>query len=328
MGNREGEGYLDKRILIVTMQTPGYAPSYLADYLDKLPGYEVVRVIHPNKFHRDGREPFIPIYSHWINAKLTRAQVVGNFDIAIAPDPSLIWALKSFRKSGQIKKLIYWRLDYYPYKYPGPLNTLYQMSERAAQNVDEVWSMADPEDERVAHSLRTVRDSTLIRYVPFLQPKMPEISDVIREDQAIWMGPDLDDSRPMGEWASKSADIDFFLADYSSTGTWLSEQELADELSKSKVGIALYRPFKKSFKYYSDPSRIRTSLAYGLPVVTTKVAPLWRELEEREAGFAPEWKHMNMEWAVREAVRKFPAMSKNALEMARDYVMNEKWIQL
>ncbi len=310
------------------MQTPGYAPSYLADYLEALPDYEVVRVVHPNKFHRDGREPFIPIYSHWINAKLTREQVVGQFDVAIAPDPSLIWALKSFRKSGQIKKLIYWRLDYYPYKYPMPLNTLYQMSERAAQNVDEVWSMADPNDEKVAYSLRTVRASTLIRYVPFLQPKMPKISEMERINQAIWMGPDLDQSRYMAESASRFAEIDFFLADYSSTGTWLSDEELANELSKSKVGIALYRPFKKSFKYYSDPSRIRTSLAYGLPVVTTKVAPLWKELEECEAGFAPDWNTVRMEYAIRKCINNFSQMSKNALELASQYVMNDEWIQL
>ncbi len=319
------------------METPGYAPTYLAEYLENS-GHNVYKIVHPNKFHRGSREKFIPIYSHWKNALNTRAQFRGlrdvafkeygtlHFDVAIAPDPSLIWALKPFRRDGSIKKLIYWRLDYYPNKYPGVFNSVYQHSERRAQEVDEVWSIADP---KLDHVLDTLTSKADIKYVPFLLPHSPVEYQGARKNQAIWMGPDLDNSRTTAKEGVLRAGASFLVADYSSTRTWLSDDDLDHELNTSKVGIALYRPGDPAFKPWSDPSRIRTSLAHGLPVVTTKVAPVWKEIQNREAGVAISELEVNrVDIAVHYILDHFEEMSANAYALAKDYTFSREWIDL
>ena len=63
-------------------------------------------------------------------------------------------------------------------------------------------------------------------------------------------------------------------------GFVVDSREMSRIVSKCFVGLAPYRSFPGSIRYYGDATKIRTYAAAGLPVVTTDVPPLGRELYE------------------------------------------------
>ncbi len=60
--------------------------------------------------------------------------------------------------------------------------------------------------------------------------------------------------------------------------------EVARIVRTSYVGLAPYRAFPESIRWYGDAGKIRQYLASGLPVVTTQVPPLGRQIVEKGAG--------------------------------------------
>lgn len=54
------------------------------------------------------------------------------------------------------------------------------------------------------------------------------------------------------------------------------------------IAVALYHESKKNFSIYSEPSKIKNYLSFGLPVITTKATYFYKELEKYNAGIAIE----------------------------------------
>ena len=63
-----------------------------------------------------------------------------------------------------------------------------------------------------------------------------------------------------------------------------SNEEMAKIVRSSYVGIAPYRAFPESIRWYGDAGKIRQYTAAGLPVVTTHVPPLGRYIVKKGAG--------------------------------------------
>ena len=55
---------------------------------------------------------------------------------------------------------------------------------------------------------------------------------------------------------------------------------MAQILSNCYVAVAPYRAFPNSIRYYADASKMRSYAAAGLPIVTTDVPPLGKELQK------------------------------------------------
>ncbi len=60
--------------------------------------------------------------------------------------------------------------------------------------------------------------------------------------------------------------------------------EMARLVKRCMIGIAPYRSFKESFRWYGDAGKIRQYIASGLPVVTTHVPPLGKYVTEHGAA--------------------------------------------
>lgn len=60
--------------------------------------------------------------------------------------------------------------------------------------------------------------------------------------------------------------------------------EMAEIVRSSYIGLAPYRAFPESIRWYGDAGKIRQYTAAGLPVVTTHVPPLGRYIVEKGAG--------------------------------------------
>jgi len=60
--------------------------------------------------------------------------------------------------------------------------------------------------------------------------------------------------------------------------------EMAKIVKSSYIGLAPYRSFPESIRWYGDAGKIRQYVASGLPVVTTQVPPLGRYIVKQGAG--------------------------------------------
>ena len=61
-------------------------------------------------------------------------------------------------------------------------------------------------------------------------------------------------------------------------------KEMADIVRHCAIGLAPYRAFKDSLRWYGDAGKIRQYTASGLPVVTTNVPPLGHYIVSKGAG--------------------------------------------
>lgn len=303
------------RILITSWNVPGYAPNVLFDFL-RSRDYDVQKITAPAKHERR----FIPGISHLQNIRQIHSEAKGYYDIAIAPDPAYVYALNSLKRKGIIGKVIYWRLDFYPKKYPGPLNQAYQALERyALESCDEVWSISDPEIPLIHQSLGKATSKTI--YVPYLLPHTVESDNSERGRVTMWMGPDLDNSRLLCEEATRSLNIEFNIADYSIDQYRVSDDKLTFMLHRARVGLSPYRPDvnKQSSKYYCDASRIRRFLASGIPVVTTRVAPTHTTILEEKCGIVCPWDTESIKSGIEYCLENFDELSANAIKAANKY---------
>lgn len=67
-------------------------------------------------------------------------------------------------------------------------------------------------------------------------------------------------------------------------GLITNQTELINDLSQFKIGLAPYVAKKNSPRWWADSTRIRLYLAAGLPVITTQVPPMGKELENNGSG--------------------------------------------
>ncbi len=306
------------RILVCSFTTPGYGPNELAQYLETTEHtFQLIQA--PAKHERR----FIPGVSHAANIRQVGKEALGDFDLAIVPDPSLMIALQVLKKAGRVAKTVYWRLDYFPRKYPGPFDKAYQWLERnALDTADEVWSMADPELPHVSESLG--REA---KHVPYLMPSEPRYTGQ-RVRAGFWMGPDLDGSRVVAQAAADTLDIRLNVADYNDEKLRMDQGDLEYWLNASKVGLALYKPDRwkpeptafRSSKYFCDSSRIRRFLAHGVPVVTTDVAPTHTTVLKHHAGYVvPTCETGQVMQGIEYCLDHFDELSENAYEAAAEF---------
>lgn len=63
-----------------------------------------------------------------------------------------------------------------------------------------------------------------------------------------------------------------------------NDKKLAAIIRKANIGIATYVPDESNVSYYGDPSKIKTYLSLGVPVITTNVFVFSKEISSAKAG--------------------------------------------
>ncbi len=313
------------RILICSFTTSGYVPNELYNYL-RSKDYDVHCIACPAKHERR----FIPGWSHLENLRQIEREAYGYYDIAIAPDPAFVISINRLKKKGMVGKTIYWRLDYYPKKYREPINQAYQKLEQyALSSPDEIWTIADPEIPLIQESLGDALSKTIL--VPYLLDTVPSSDESLRDTFVMWMGPDLDDSRPLCIEATKSLGVPFIICDYSIDEYRVGEDQLASYLRQAMVGLSPYQPEevpgKTQPKYYCDASRIRRFLTYGVPVVTTAVAPTHTTLVNEHCGYICDWTPESVTKGIEYCLENFDELSRNAFEAAKRYTYDSWFLE-
>lgn len=220
------------------------------------------------------------------------------------------------KKFGKVKKVVYYVSDYSPERYKsGWFNALYLILDRlAVKTADHVWDVSKAMmPARIKAGLNPKYADKLIHVPNALFPKQinylpagkvnlydlayagtigkengPDVAinalgSVKKEFKKIKLHifgggeKDLDRLTKLTKKLKLEENVIFH--------GFISDQVLlSNEIKKCSIGLAPYREIPGDPRWWADATKIRLYLAAGLPVITTKVPPLGKEVEEAGAG--------------------------------------------
>lgn len=100
-----------------------------------------------------------------------------------------------------------------------------------------------------------------------------------------------------------------------------TNKEMLDIVRHHRISIAPYQAFPNSVRWYADAVKIRTSMACGLPVITTHIPPMGREAEKNGAGIVVKDNVGQLADAVIKVFSNeslYKKMRENAIKAAKD----------
>ena len=236
------------------------------------------------------------------------------FDVFIGVDNINVFLGVIFKKLGRVKKIVFYTIDYIPNRFENKIiNTIYHFLDRfAVKHSDIVWNLSPVmQQEREKRGVPTqykkkqivvpvgtennIRDvsfnkikrfhlahmghltkkqgvQTVLRAIPFIVKRIPNFHFDI-----LGGGDYESDLKKLVSELNIQKYVTFH-------GYIKSHFELEKKLSSCSLAIAPYVNEKNNFIRYTDPGKVKAYLAAGLPIVITKVPPVWRELEKNKCG--------------------------------------------
>jgi glycosyltransferase involved in cell wall biosynthesis len=96
-------------------------------------------------------------------------------------------------------------------------------------------------------------------------------------------------SGPLEDWVKKKIKEDGIESRVKFHGFVKDYRQLVKLASSCCIGMALYDPEPQNYTYFADPSKVKEYLAFGLPVILTRVPEIWEEIEKCGAGMIALW---------------------------------------
>lgn len=215
------------------------------------------------------------------------------------------------RKLGKVDKVIYYVSDYSPARYSSKLfNSIYLAFDRfCCYYSDYIWDVSlAMQPARIGAGLNQKKSAPVIHVPNALFPKyikhlpdnkMEPFSLVFMGSLGLENGPDLAieampriidkfpqavlhiigggrDLERLEEFASKlklQKSIRFY-------GMIPKDEDMLALLRQFYIGLAPYKDIKGSVRLFGDSLKLRAYMASGLPVITTEVPPLGKELKK------------------------------------------------
>ncbi len=251
------------------------------------------------------------------------------YDICIAMESLAFVTAYPLRRIGLIRRLVYYAVDFSPRRFThGAIDGLYHFVDRlACTKADAFWAMTrqmlagremfgvtpancapfvlvpigydtaririlspDAVNRHDIIFMGALRDSSgvelTVRAIPHIVQRLPDVRLTIighgrLEDQLVGLASHLG--------IAEHVHFGGYVADF-----W----ELTRMLASKGIGLAPYKPDPQSFSNYSDPSRIKLYLACGLPVITTGITTMAKEIQDTQSGIVIDYEERELASAV------------------------------
>lgn len=224
------------------------------------------------------------------------------------------------RKLGLVRKVIFNTVDYAPYRFKTAiLNRLYHWADRfACYHSDYIWNLS-PAMEEGRLRMGLVKEKSAPQMVVPIGGRFKEIErphlDKIKRRTVVFMGHLVQEQGVemlIDAWPRVVSLVPDARLEVVGTGPLLpslkgkvsqhgvdptvefhgfvpDHRDLEKILSHCAIGVAPYVPDPKSFKWYADPGKPKQYMACGLPVITTNVTPISKDIRMRKAGIVIEY---------------------------------------
>ncbi|MDP3988036.1 MAG: glycosyltransferase, partial [Candidatus Levybacteria bacterium] len=222
-----------------------------------------------------------------------------------------------FKKLGKVKTVIYYVSDYSPNRYSSKLfNNIYLFLDRfCAKNADYIWDVSPAMmPARIKNGL-SKNDAKPCIHVPNalfphqirhltigkLEPYSLAFAGTIGPENGLDLAiealaiakkqiPELKLYILGGGVKEEEKKVDILITklklekSVKNFGFISDLNLLSDILTKYMVGLAPYKYIESSVRLYADATKIRLYFANGLPVITTDIPPLAKEVKQKGCG--------------------------------------------
>ena len=277
----------------------------------------------------------------------------GNFDFFIGLESIQTFAGIILRKLGKVKKVIYRVSDYSPNRYANDLfNSLYLWLDRfCAQNCDYIWDVSpamqparikagldpkksapcfvvpnglfedqisnEPIDQRIPYSLVYMGTLHYVNGPDLAIESMEIVKKKFPFAKLHIIGGGEENMKRLKKLVQRLGLSDCVVFH----GFIVDNIKMAKVVKKCYIALAPYREEEKSFRWYADATKIRQYLGSGLPVVTTHVPPLGKQIVKEGAGLAVSDDKKKFADAIIKLItnkKLYADMSQNSVRLGKD----------
>lgn len=276
------------------------------------------------------------------------------YDLCIACDNLSLISVYLFRKIGLVKKIIYYTVDYSPKRYDNwLLNALYQYSDRLASRIADVnWVAVEAMIKAKVNNGLNLTSAAPFQIVPIgfntqnifikkiadinrfnlifvgylfekqgLQLVIKVLPKIIKQFPKIHLT--IIGSGPIESQIKNDVKLLNLSSHVTFTGYINDHQKIVELLTRlGGVGLATYIPAIADYTYYADPSKIKLYLLCGLPVITTKVPPIAKEIMSQKAGLSIDYSESGLINALEYLLKSSNVYSRfrsKVLKMSKSY---------
>lgn len=253
------------------------------------------------------------------------------------------------KKLGKVDKVVYYVIDYVPFRFNNPLlNKIYnKIDEICVKYCDQTWNLSSQmEIERTKRGLdkRYIKNQitvpvgcnplrinnkkrkneiaflgilnkdqgveNLVRAFPYVLKKNSDVKLKI-----IGSGEDENNLKKITKSLKIEENVEFL-------GFVKNNTDVEKILKECRVGIAPYLLSKTSFKYYTDPGKIKTYLGAGLPIIMTDISHISKVIKAKGAGIIIDSKIEDIAKAINDVFSKkaeYDRLQKNAYILSKEY---------
>ncbi len=318
---------------------------------------------HKGKIIKQGSLPqvYLPsILQYLKDTLLTLYWVIltgRKWDLIVSLDNLNTIAAILLRKIGKVKKVIYYTIDFVPVRFQNTLlNDVYHYLDQVClTHADSTWNVSPriaEGREKVRGLLQSVYNKQItvpigIWFDRIARKKFSEIEKHVivyagglAEHQGVQLVLDA-----LPQIVAKIPDIKFKIigiGNYEATlkqkvkklklskyveflGYKETHQEVEEILSSCGLAMAMYSEKLDKWSYYADPSKIKTYLAAGLPVLTTSLTHIAKDLASHHCGKVIAYNKDDLATAVCTLLsnpRQHSEMRKNAVNFAKEFDWN------
>ncbi len=351
------EYFLDKKVktlmfiahpLFYVKGRPGpYFEIYENGILTKKVQYKNRKFIGPLQYAKD----FI-LTLYWV------IKTGKKWDLIISLDNLNTLSSLILRELGLTNKVVYYTIDFVPNRFNNKLMNLFynNIEKTSVRFADVTWNLT----ERVAKGREKVRGMKRNKYnrqvvvplgvwfnrtpkrkfqeiekhsmvyagglvphqgVQLVLDAMPQVLKQIKDLKFYIIG--------IGEYEQelKNKVKNMGLKDHVKfLGYMEKHEDVEKELSRHGVAMAMYSPELSKWSYYGDPSKIKNYLSCGLPVITTSLTLISKELMKKKCGLVAEYQKDDLAKKILEILSDSEmqkAYRANAIEFSSNYDWNK-----
>lgn len=276
-------------------------------------------------------------------------RIRGNkFDYFFSVNALTAWLGIILKKIGVVNETIYWIWDYYPtqgYSLEVKImRSLYWYFDKfgAQESTHTFFLSAKLQEIRKEFGLFTenkfhpiIPIGTNVKSIKLIKKSTPTIGylGVIKQSQGLDL---LVDTLPKilkifpnfkieivgsGPYEDKlKKGLKYYQKIVKFYGYIESLEAITEIMKKWSIGIATYTPTTNNPAYFADPSKIKTYLGVGVPVICTNVTPFSNEIIKGKAGFVVDYyDKAGFIKSVEKLIKSQTKYSKNAFKLARKY---------
>jgi len=257
--------------------------------------------------------------------------------------------------TGKCKKVVFYTIDYAPNRFNNIiLNKIYHLIDKiCVKYCDQTWNlsprMAEGREQNNNMPIEKYDKQKVVPIGVWLED-LPKINKKYERKTLVFVGHLLEKQgvqlvlRAIPEITKKIKDFNFIIVgsgEYESElkklvkelsideyvefkGAIHDSKKLNEILGKSHLAVAMYDRKKDTYTYYADPTKLKTYLAMGLPIILTDVPHNAKEIELHKCGKIIKYNIKSIIEAITELMT-YEKILKEYSRNAREYIKQFDW---